>query len=76
MNHAGIVRGNERARDLNGDGPGPGRLHGTAGDPGAKRLAIHVLGGDEEVIVDLLIARGEYDAALRRYLEERGDRPL
>jgi 3-deoxy-D-manno-octulosonate 8-phosphate phosphatase (KDO 8-P phosphatase) len=48
----------------------------------AKALAHHETtrpggyGAVREVIVDLLIARGEYDAALRRYLEERGDQPL
>ena len=48
----------------------------------AKALAHHVTtrpggqGAVREVIVDLLIARGEYDAVLRRYLEERGDHPL
>ena len=47
--------------------------------PEAKALAHHVSarpgghGAVREVIVDLLTARGEYDAALRRYLEERGD---
>ncbi|HWA41257.1 MAG TPA: HAD hydrolase family protein, partial [Gemmatimonadales bacterium] len=48
----------------------------------AKALAHHVTtraGGEgavRELIVDLLIARGEYDGALRRFLEERGDQPL
>jgi 3-deoxy-D-manno-octulosonate 8-phosphate phosphatase (KDO 8-P phosphatase) len=47
--------------------------------PEAKALAHHVTarpggrGAVREMIVDLLAARGEYDAALRRYLEERGD---
>ena len=47
--------------------------------PEAKELAHHVTaragghGAVREVIVDLLTARGEYDAALKRYLEERGD---
>ena len=47
--------------------------------PEAKALAHHVTaragghGAVREVIVDLLAARGEYDAALKRYLEERGD---
>ena len=50
--------------------------------PEAKALAHHVTarpggyGAVREVIVDLLTARGEYDAALLRYLEERGDHPL
>ena len=50
--------------------------------PEAKALAHHVTarggghGAVREVIVDLLTARGEYDAALRRYLEERGDRQV
>jgi 3-deoxy-D-manno-octulosonate 8-phosphate phosphatase (KDO 8-P phosphatase) len=50
--------------------------------PEAKALAHHVTakcgghGAVREVIVDLLQARGEYDAALRRYLEARGDTPL
>jgi 3-deoxy-D-manno-octulosonate 8-phosphate phosphatase (KDO 8-P phosphatase) len=50
--------------------------------PEAKGLAHHVTarsgghGAVREVIVDLLKARGEYDDALRRYLEERGDHPL
>jgi 3-deoxy-D-manno-octulosonate 8-phosphate phosphatase (KDO 8-P phosphatase) len=50
--------------------------------PEVKALAHHVTtrpgghGGVREVIVDLLTARGEYDAVLKRYLEERGDRPL
>lgn len=49
------------------------------GLPEAKALAHHVTargggqGAVREVIVDLLKARGDYDAALRRYLEERGD---
>ena len=49
------------------------------GLPEAKALAHHVTaraGGEgavREVIVDLLKARGDYDAALRRYLEARGD---
>lgn len=49
------------------------------GLPEAKALAHHVTkrsgghGAVREVIVDLLTARGEYDAALKRYLEERGD---
>ena len=48
----------------------------------AKALAHHVTmksgghGAVREVIVDLLIARGEYDGVLRRYLEDRGDQPL
>ena len=48
----------------------------------AKALAHHVTeksggnGAVREVIVDLLIARGEYDGVLRRYLEVRGDQPL
>ena len=47
--------------------------------PEAKALAHHVTsragghGAVREVIVDLLTARGAYDAALKRYLEERGD---
>ena len=47
--------------------------------PEAKALAHHVTsragghGAVREVIVDLLTARGTYDAALKRYLEERGD---
>lgn len=47
--------------------------------PEARALAHHVSaragghGAVREVIVDLLTARGDYDAALRRYLEERGD---
>jgi 3-deoxy-D-manno-octulosonate 8-phosphate phosphatase (KDO 8-P phosphatase) len=47
--------------------------------PEAKALAHHVTaraGGEgavRELIVDLLTARGEYDGALKRYLEERGD---
>ena len=47
--------------------------------PEAKALAHHVTqragghGAVREIIVDLLTARGEYDGALRRYLEERGD---
>lgn len=48
----------------------------------AKALAHHVTtksgghGAVREVIVDLLIARGEYDGVLRRYLEVRGDHAL
>jgi 3-deoxy-D-manno-octulosonate 8-phosphate phosphatase (KDO 8-P phosphatase) len=47
-----------------------------------KALAHHVTtrgggaGAVRELVVDLLIARGEYDGALRRFLEERGDQPL
>lgn len=47
--------------------------------PEAKALAHHVTaraggaGAVREGIVDLLQARGDYEAALRRYLEERGD---
>ena len=47
--------------------------------PEARALAHHVStragghGAVREVIVDLLTARGDYDAAMRRYLEERGD---
>ena len=50
--------------------------------PEVKGLVHHVsaLGGGQgavrEVIVDLLRARGEYDAALTKYLEDRGDRAL
>ncbi|HEU4569122.1 MAG TPA: HAD hydrolase family protein [Gemmatimonadales bacterium] len=49
--------------------------------PEVKALARHVTtrpgghGAVREVIVDLLTARGEYDAALTRYLEARGDTP-
>ena len=50
--------------------------------PEVKAMVHHVstLAGGEgavrEVIVDLLRARGQYDAALTRYLEDRGDRAL
>jgi 3-deoxy-D-manno-octulosonate 8-phosphate phosphatase (KDO 8-P phosphatase) len=50
--------------------------------PEVKALAHHVTarsggqGAVREVIVDLLSARGDYDGALKRYLEERGDHPL
>lgn len=49
--------------------------------PEVKAMAHHVTttrgghGAVREVIVDLLTARGAYDGALRRYLEERGDHP-
>ena len=50
--------------------------------PEVKAMAHHVstlaggAGAVREVIVDLLRARGEYDAALTKYLEDRGDRAL
>jgi 3-deoxy-D-manno-octulosonate 8-phosphate phosphatase (KDO 8-P phosphatase) len=50
--------------------------------PEVKEMVHHVStasGGEgavREIIVDLLRARGEYEAALTKYLEDRGDRAL